>query len=201
MAESTLWWHHRTGHRLVLGGHNSHLCTSSSTPFLPLTQGAVLRRRPDDGYLTVGLSFGRGTVHATEQGLQNPVDEDVRRFEAEPAAPGSVEHTLDRVGHRNRYPDLRAAPPAAGAWLDAPRPEREIGTDFPPPDDRVNLLRSTDLVVHLHEIRPSSPLPRDRTAPRQRPGGARPPDARPGSRHPAPRARGVRTPAVEGRIV
>ncbi|PWI09954.1 hypothetical protein DIZ27_12680 [Streptomyces sp. NWU339] len=156
-AEKTPWWHRRTGHRLVLGGHNSHLYTSSSTPVLPLTRGAVLRRRLGGGYLTVGLSVGRGAVHTTEQGLQSPADEDVKRFEAEPAIPGSVEHTLDRVRHRNRYPDLYTAPPA---WPDAPRPKREIGTDFPPPGDRVNLLRSTDLVVHLHEIRPSRPLPR-----------------------------------------
>ncbi|MFF9205384.1 hypothetical protein ACF1AE_26915, partial [Streptomyces sp. NPDC014986] len=39
---------------------------------------------------------------------------------------------------------------------------REIGTDYPPPGDRVDLLRSADLVVHLHEIRPGHPLPRRR---------------------------------------
>lgn len=160
MADNTVWWHRRTGHRLVLGGHNSHLYTASSTPSLPLTQGEVLRQRLGDGYLAVGLSFGRGAVHATEQGLQNPVDEDVRRFEAGPAAPGSVEHTLDRVGHPNWYLDLRTAPAAARAWLDTTRPKREIGTDFPPPGDRVSLLKSADVVVHLHEIRPSLPLPR-----------------------------------------
>ncbi|MFE7814297.1 erythromycin esterase family protein [Streptomyces sp. NPDC057433] len=160
MAENTLWWHRRTGHRLVLGGHNSHLYTSSSNPALPLTQGAVLRRRLGAGYLAVGLSFDRGAVHATGQGLQNPVDEDVKRFEAEPGAAGSVEHTLDRVSHRNWYLDLRTAPPAARTWLNAPRPKREIGTDFPPPGDQVHLLRSADLVVHLHEIRPSRLLPR-----------------------------------------
>lgn len=161
MAENTLWWHRRTGHRLVLGGHNSHLYTSSSTPLLPLTQGAVLRQRLGSGYLAVGLSFDRGAVHATEQGLQNPVDADVKRFEVEPAAPGSVEHTLDRVSHRDWYLDLRSAPPAVRAWLDSPRPKRDIGTDFPPPGDQVNLLRSADLVVHLHEIRPSPRLERD----------------------------------------
>ncbi|MGW4759708.1 erythromycin esterase family protein [Streptomyces chartreusis] len=167
MAENTLWWHRRTGHRLVLGGHNSHLYTSSSTPLLPVAEGAVLRQRLGRGYLAVGLSFDRGAVHATEQGLQNPVDEDVRRFEVEPAAPGSVEYTLDRVSHRNWYLDLRSAPPAARTWLDTPRPKREIGTDFPPPGDQVNLLRSADLVVHLHEIRPSRRL--DRDAAQQRP--------------------------------
>lgn len=168
MADNTVWWHRRTGHRLVLGGHNSHLYTASSTPGLPLTQGQVLRRRLGDGYLAVGLSFGRGAVHATEQGLQNPVDEDVRRFEVEPAAPGSVEHTLDRVGHPNWYLDLRTAPAAVRARLDTSRPKREIGTDFPPPGDRVSLLRSVDVVVHLHEIRPSGRLARS-AAPR-RPG-------------------------------
>ncbi|MEU5224860.1 erythromycin esterase family protein [Streptomyces toyocaensis] len=168
MADNTVWWHRRTGHRLVLGGHNSHLYTASSTPNLPLTQGEVLRRRLGDGYLAVGLSFGRGVVHATEQGLQNPVDEDVRRFEVEPAAPGSVEHTLDRVSHPDWYLDLRTAPAAVRAWLDTSRPKREIGTDFPPPGDRVGLLRSADVVVHLHEIHPSGRLAR--SAASRRPG-------------------------------
>ncbi|GHH95682.1 erythromycin esterase family protein [Streptomyces capillispiralis] len=161
MADNTLWWHRRTGHRLVLGGHNSHLYTSTSTPTLPLTQGQVLRQRLGDGYLAVALSFGFGAVHATEQGLQNPVDEDVRRYTVEPPAPGSVEHTLDQVSHPNWYLDLRTAPPAARAWLDIPRPKREIGTDFPPPGDQVALLRSADLVVHLREIGPSRRLDRD----------------------------------------
>ncbi|MFD7704821.1 erythromycin esterase family protein [Streptomyces caelestis] len=161
MAENTLWWHRHTGHRVVLGGHNSHLYTTSSTPTLPTTQGAVLRQRLGDGYLAVGLSFDRGAVHATEQGLQNPTDQDVRRFEVEPSIPGSAEHVLDRVSHPNWYADLRTAPPAARALLDVTRPKREIGTDFPPPGDRVNLLRSADLVVHLHEIRPSLKLARE----------------------------------------
>ncbi|MGY3206190.1 hypothetical protein [Streptomyces sp. TE5632] len=52
-------------------------------------------------------------------------------------------------------------PPAAGAWLDTPGPNGRSARTSPPPGDRVNLLRSTDLVVHLHEIRPSRPLPRD----------------------------------------
>ncbi|MFD5776630.1 erythromycin esterase family protein [Streptomyces fungicidicus] len=160
MAENTLWWHRHTGHRLVLGGHNSHLYKRSSTPSLPLAQGAVLQRRLGDGYLAVGLSFGRGAVRATAQGLQNPADGDVRRFEVEPPEPGSVEHLLDRVGHQSWYADLRTAPPDARALLDVTRPKREIGTDFPPPGDRVNLLRSADLVVHLREIRPGAGLAR-----------------------------------------
>ncbi|MFF6812148.1 erythromycin esterase family protein [Streptomyces sp. NPDC012403] len=163
MAENTLWWHRRTGHRVVLGGHNSHLYTRSSTPALPLPQGSVLRQRLGDGYLAVGLSFDRGAVHATAQGLQNPADQDVGRFEVEPAAPGSAEYVLDRVGHRNWYADLRTAPPAARALLDVTRPKREIGTDYPPTGDQVNLLRSMGLVVHLDEIRPSRGLAREAT--------------------------------------
>ncbi|WP_320775847.1 erythromycin esterase family protein [Streptomyces sp. CRN 30] len=168
MAENTLWWHRHTGHRLVLGGHNSHLYTSSSTPALPVTQGSLLRRRLGASYLAVGLSFDRGAVHATAQGLQNPVDDDVQRFEVEPAAAGSVEHTLDRVRHRDWFLDLRTAPSAARAWLDTPRPKREIGTDFPPPGDQVALLGSVDLLVHLHEIRPSRRLDRASGGPRRR---------------------------------
>ncbi len=43
------------------------------------------------------------------------------------------------------------------------RPKREIGTDYPPGEDRVSLSRSADLLVHLHAITPSTPL--GRTAP------------------------------------
>ncbi|MGA5524474.1 erythromycin esterase family protein [Streptomyces pseudogriseolus] len=163
MAENTLWWHRHTGHRVVLGGHDSHVYTLTSTPRLPLAQGTVLRERLGDGYRAVAVSFGRGAVHATEEGLQNPADADVRRFEVEPAAPGFVEHTLDQVSHRAWYADLRDAPPAARAWLDVARPKREIGTDYPPGEDRVSLSRSADLLVHLHAITPSTRL--GRTAP------------------------------------
>ncbi|MFI0501395.1 erythromycin esterase family protein [Streptomyces albogriseolus] len=163
MAENTLWWHRHTGHRVVLGGHDSHIYTLTSTPSLPLAQGTVLRQRLGDGYVAVAASFDRGAVHATEEGLQNPVDADVRRFDVEPAAPEFVEHTLERVSHRDWYADLRDAPPAARAWLDGARPKREIGTDYPPGEDRVSLSRSADLVVHLHAIGPSTRL--DRPAP------------------------------------
>ncbi|MGB9993868.1 erythromycin esterase family protein [Streptomyces pseudogriseolus] len=163
MAENTLWWHRHTGHRVVLGGHDSHVYTLTSTPRLPLAQGTVLRERLGDGYRAVAVAFGRGAVHATEEGLQNPADADVRRFEVEPAAPGFVEHTLDQVSHRAWYADLRDAPPAARAWLDVARPKREIGTDYPPGEDRVSLSRSADLLVHLHAITPSTRL--GRTAP------------------------------------
>jgi hypothetical protein len=77
-----------------------------------------------------------------------------------PAAPGTVERLLDRAGHRDWYAGLRIAPPAARALLDVTRPEREIGTDFPPSVDQVTMLRPADLVVHLHGIRPSRALPR-----------------------------------------
>ncbi len=169
MAENSLWWHRHTGHRMVLGGHNSHLYTRTSNPLLPVTQGEVLRQRLGEGYLAVGLSFDRGAVHATEEGLQNPVDADVERFTVEPAAPGTLEHTLDRVGHRDWFMDLRTAPAAARAWLDTTRPKREIGTDCPPPGDHVNMLESADVLVHLHEIRPSRRLDREASAQRARP--------------------------------
>src|SRR5690606_23832351 len=84
-------------------------------------------------------------------------------------APGTLEHTLDRVGHRDWFMDLRTAPAAARAWLGTTLPKREIGTDYPPPGDRVTMLASADLLVHLHEIRPSRRLDREASAQRARP--------------------------------
>ncbi len=132
MAENTLWWHRHTGHRVVLGGHDSHVYTLTSTPRLPLAQGTVLWERLGDGYRAVAVSFGRGAVHATEEGLQNPADADVRRFEVEPAAPGFVEHTLDQVSHRAWYADLRdAPPPPAPGWTWPGRSGRSARTTRP----------------------------------------------------------------------
>ncbi|KAF3469483.1 erythromycin esterase family protein [Streptomyces sp. Tu 3180] len=160
MAENTLWWLRQTGDRTVLAAHNGHVYLEGYDPDYPVVRGGLLRRALGDGYRAVGLAFGRGSFNATDRGVAEPRDEDVRAFRSTPAAPDSVERTLDRVSHRNWYLDLRVAPPAARTWLDAPRPKREIGTHWPRDPDRVNLLRSVDALVYLHEIRPSRPLPR-----------------------------------------
>ncbi|MEU9353538.1 erythromycin esterase family protein [Streptomyces griseoloalbus] len=109
-------------------------------------------------------------------------------FRSTRAAPGSVEHTLDRASHRNWYLDLCSLPPSARTWLDVPRPKREIGTHWPRDPDRVSLLRSVDALVHLHEIRPSLLLSA-RLTPGRRPGGT-------GARG----VRRVRMPLQSGRI-
>ncbi|WP_172383217.1 erythromycin esterase family protein [Streptomyces sp. MNP-20] len=70
-------------------------------------------------------------------------------------------HTLDRVRHRDFYADLRAAPPAARAWLDTARPTRFIGTEFS--EDHLlhdlALGRAYDVLIHLHGV--SEAVPRE----------------------------------------
>ncbi|MGW4027299.1 erythromycin esterase family protein, partial [Streptomyces sp. NPDC005009] len=135
-----------------------HVYLEGYDPDYPVIQGGLLRRALGDGYRVVGLAFGHGSFHATDKGVANPRDEDVKVFRSGPAAAGSVEQTLDRVSHRDWYLDLRTAPPAARALLDVTRPKREIGTHWPRDPDPADLLRSADVVVHLHEIRPSRVL-------------------------------------------
>ncbi|GHH95684.1 hypothetical protein GCM10017779_61410 [Streptomyces capillispiralis] len=48
-------------------------------------------------------------------------------FRSMPVAPGSAEHTLNRVGHPNWYLDLRTAPSAARTWHPEP-PLRPYGS-------------------------------------------------------------------------
>ncbi|MFF7127189.1 erythromycin esterase family protein [Streptomyces sp. NPDC008240] len=83
-------------------------------------------------------------------------------FSVGPAAPGSTEYTLDQVRHRDFYVGLRAArrTPGVGAWLDTARPTYVISGRYPNnPTPPLALGRAFDIVVHLHTVRASVPLP------------------------------------------
>ncbi|MER0240654.1 erythromycin esterase family protein [Streptomyces sp. HSW2009] len=149
MAENVAWWQQQTGDKIALAAHNSHVALTTYDPAsLPKAQGDFLRERLGGGYLSVGLTFDGGSFNAFGQGG------DVRRFTLGPAAPGTVEHTLDRVRYRDFVVDLRKAPPAARAWLATPRTVKNIGTNYPGNMDtpQIRLAESHDIVVHLHRV-------------------------------------------------
>ncbi|GLX41927.1 hypothetical protein Sros01_79990 [Streptomyces roseochromogenus] len=119
-------------------------------------KGADLRELVGREYLAVGTSVHSGDYRARTANGQSGV------FSVGPAAPGSNEYTLDQVRNRDFYVDQRAArrTPGVGAWLDTARPTYVIPGRYPNnPTPPLALRRAFDIVVHLHTVRASVPLP------------------------------------------
>lgn len=153
MAQNVLWWQRRTGHKILVSAHNGHVGYVSNIPAAyPKVQGAFLRERLGRDYLPIGFTFHQGGLLATDGTLGG----EWREHHIGPAAPGSNEHTLDRVRHRDFYLDLRTAPSSARAWLGVARPTRSLGTVFPSQDHEMALAPAYDVLIHLHEVRAAS---------------------------------------------
>jgi erythromycin esterase len=147
MADNVAWWAEHTGDKVLLSAHNAHIAYVPDDPVhYPKMQGAFLRDRFGDAYVSIGLTFARGSFNAT-----GPEDE-VRQFTLGPAGPGTNERTLDRVRHRDYVVDLRSAPQPARSWLREARPTRSIGTAYPEPEHDIALARSHDVLIHLHRV-------------------------------------------------
>ncbi|GHC40892.1 erythromycin esterase family protein [Streptomyces cinnamoneus] len=157
MAETAVWWQRQTGERIVVSAHNGHVSYESAVPaYYPVTMGADLRELAGRDYLAVGTSFHGGDYRAkTATGASGT-------YSVGPAAPGSNEYTLDRVRHRDFYVDLRAArrDPAVAGWLDTARPTFVVPGRYPnDPTPPLALGRAFDVVVHLHRVTASVPVP------------------------------------------
>ncbi len=149
MARNVLWWRQHTGQKVLVSAHNDHVGYAAGNPALyPKTQGSFLRDRLGKDYVAIAMTFDRGAFLSKDTAIGG----DWKRFSVPPAAPGSNEHTLDRVPYRDYYFDARTAPAAARAWLGVARPTWNIGTQFPAEPEGIALARSFDVVVHLHEV-------------------------------------------------
>ncbi|WP_369211410.1 erythromycin esterase family protein [Streptomyces flavofungini] len=149
MAENVAWWQQRTGDKIVLAAHNAHVALKTYAPdHYPKVQGDFLREKLGGGYLSVGLTFDRGSFNAFGR------DRGVHRFTVNPSAPGTTEHTLDRVRYRDYLVDLRNAPAQARAWLAAPHTVKNIGATYPGIADapQIRLAKSHDVVIHLQRV-------------------------------------------------
>ncbi|MFJ8232527.1 erythromycin esterase family protein [Streptomyces sp. NPDC094448] len=156
MARNILWWQQRTGHKILVSAHNDHLGLIAGTAEMyPKTQGSFLRDALGRDYLPIGMTFDRGSFLATSTAIGG----DWKKFTVGGAAPGTNEHTLDRVRHRDFYADLRTAAPAARDWLNTARPTRSIGTLFHDnyPLYDLALGRSFDVLIHLNTVREAEP--------------------------------------------
>ncbi|MEU6163207.1 erythromycin esterase family protein [Streptomyces tanashiensis] len=156
MADNVLWWQRHTGHRMLLSAHNGHIGYLSTHPDMyPRTQGAVLRERLGRDYAAIGFTFAGGSFLTKDTSL----DGDWKPVTVPAARPGMNEHTLDRVGYRDFYLDLRTAPAAAHDWLDRPRPVYDAGSTFTPdPLPTLALGGAYDVLVHLHRVRAAERL-------------------------------------------
>ncbi|MEU4550142.1 erythromycin esterase family protein [Nonomuraea dietziae] len=150
MADNTAWWQRRTGDKMLVSAQNDHVGYVAGDPVLyPKTQGSFLREALGKKYLSIGFTFDRGSFLSKEAALGG----EWKKFTVGAAEPGMNEHTLDKVGYRDYYLDLRKAPAAARAWLEVARPTRNIGTQYPYPPADLALARSFDVLIHLHDIR------------------------------------------------
>ncbi|MCP2259248.1 erythromycin esterase [Streptoalloteichus tenebrarius] len=150
MAQNVTWWQQRTGHKMLLSAHNDHVAYVSSEPEMyPKTQGSFLRDTMGRGYLPIGFTFYRGSFLSKDQALGG----EWKKFTVGSAEPGTNEHTLDQVHHRDYYLDVRTAPAAARAWLHVTRPTRNIGTQYPSEPGMSAIARSFDVLIHLHDVR------------------------------------------------
>ncbi|WP_246033341.1 erythromycin esterase family protein [Streptomyces hundungensis] len=156
MAETTTWWHRRTGGKTVVSAHNDHVGYAASDPkTYPKTQGSFLRDALGTGYLAVGTTFDHGSFLSKDQSLGG----EWKRFAVGPAETGTNEYTLDRVRYRDYYADLRKIPASARTWFATPRPTYSIGTQYPTNQILLNALgTSYDILVHLHSVRAADKL-------------------------------------------
>ncbi|WP_327319860.1 erythromycin esterase family protein [Streptomyces sp. NBC_01235] len=147
MADNVVSWREHTGTKVLLSAHDTHVGYVPADPaHYPKQQGAFLRDSLGAGYVSVGVTFDRGSFNATGP------DGDIRRWTLGPAAPGSNEWTLDRVRYRDYAVDLRSVGEPARTWLSRARPTRSIGTDYPDTMPDVALAATHDVLIHLHRV-------------------------------------------------
>ncbi len=149
MADNIAWWQARTGHKVLLSAHNSHVSYRTSDPRYPHMQGAFLRERLGEDYVSAAVTFGAGSFNATGP-------DGTARVHTVGAPPRhSTERFLDRVRPGDYLLDLRTSPPAARTWLHTPRPTRSIGTSYPERLHDIAPVASHDLLIHLHHVTPA----------------------------------------------
>ena len=128
--------------RLIVWAHNGHIGDRS---------GAL------GGYLTD--RFGHDYVKAFFTYFDGKVTLGGRAMESDPAAPGTLEWTLHRVGVPRMFLDLRAClQTALGDWLSCPIPARMMSAEKQPSGFFFTSMRAWDLLVFVDQASQSLPL-------------------------------------------
>lgn len=149
MAENVAWWHRHTGDRILLSAHNTHVSYDSFDERYPKTQGAFLRDVLGTRYVSVGMSFFKGSFKAF-----GTDDDVIRTYSVGAAKPGSNEETLDKARQDDYILDMRTVPGPARAWLDTSRVTWNIGAGWPDPVTYKSTPgKAHDVLIHLDEIK------------------------------------------------
>jgi erythromycin esterase-like protein len=153
----------RSGAKLVVWAHNSHLGDARATEMGSrgeLNLGQLARERYGSEVVLVGFTTYTGTVTAASDW-----DGPVERKAVRPALAGSYEALFHQSAVGNFFLDLRRP----GTWrrlLDGPRLERAIGVIYRPTTERQShyfgaiLPRQFDAVFHYDRTRAVEPLER-----------------------------------------
>jgi erythromycin esterase len=157
LAGNTVWWYEHSGDKIVYWGGIAHTAvgnprTVSSPPGPPMVHqnaGAYLRSYFGRSYVSVGLTFDRGSVPFPVLG----------------APPEFVESVLAHVDIDAYVLDLRGPQPSSvRRWLDAPATTRLIGPHYDPEDDAAyhmcggSLADWFDVIIHSQQATPTRPL-------------------------------------------
>jgi erythromycin esterase len=167
MAETTMWWQRRTGHKVIFWAANVHTAnaprlTISYPPFPRATQasaGSTLRQEYGAKYLSVGFVFDHGVVNA---GFAPPTPHTVERPQRD-----FVETSLSTAlpGIENCFVQLRAEGSEPDAWISRPAKTRVIGPAYDAKNDAEywmadgSLAEWFDVVVYQREVTPTRLLP------------------------------------------
>ncbi len=156
MADNLLWWREHTGDRIMVSTMNTHASYEVIEPeVVPRPLGSHLRERLGRRHVNAGFSFARGCVNSLTPPEEGKGDDLRRRLDAKP---GSNEHVLDRVRHDHYVLDMRSAPRLAQRWLTRSRRTFNVGGYFDGGVKTVALLPSYDVLFHLDEVTPGTPL-------------------------------------------
>ncbi|GAB7030089.1 erythromycin esterase family protein [Streptomyces sp. NPDC021749] len=150
MAQNVTWWQQHTGHKVLLSAHNDHVGrVAGDSELYPKTQGSFLRDTMGENYVPIGFTFHQGSFLSKDAALVG----DWKKFTVDGAEPGRNEYTLDQVRYRDFSLDVRNGPAPARAWLNVARPTLGVGTQFPVKPRGVALVKSFDVLIHLHDVR------------------------------------------------
>lgn len=147
MADNTAWWQRHTGDKVLLSAHNAHVSYETYDPRYPKMQGAFLRDRLGERYVSLGFTFDQGAFMA-----QGPDNGAWKSVTVGSATRGMNEHTLDKVRHDDYFVDMRSLPESTRAWLSKARVTRSIGSGWPDGPYKIRLAPSHDILIHLHRV-------------------------------------------------